>query len=333
MPVEAIIPDSDDWETVTKPRTPGQDTEPEIPNVLPRRSVVKLPQNKQVITILLVGETGSGKTSFLSLFLNLLQGNGPFELEDQHCAEVESGLDKTQSQTSDAKLYTFDTANGVKFQIIDTPGLADTRGIEENKKHKEKIFKAIKDLITRIDGIMLVANGRNERVSASTNYTLQTLATLFPRSIKDNIGILLTNVEPYGGGKNFQMSCLPVDLREASCWCIDNPLSTYKNYWGRIKDLTESDRNKSKQANKLKAGYEETVECLDNWLEWLGTREAMPTTAIIELYHKSTEIESRLFGTTLSLENLSQLRTKLQDLIRDVKAVEEQLPSPVHFGT
>ncbi|CAE7177127.1 unnamed protein product [Rhizoctonia solani] len=321
--VETTIPDADAWETVTGPQTPEQDTEPEIPKVLPKRSALKLPKNKRVITILLVGETGSGKTSFLSLLLNLLQGKGPFELEEQHYIDAESGLDKTHSQTSDAKLYTFEATDGVEFKIIDTPGLADTRGIEENKKHKEKIFKAIKDLVTRIDGIMLVANGRIERVSASTNFTLQTLATLFPRSIKDNIGVLLTNVEPDGRGKNFQTSCLPADLQAANCWCIDNPLSTYKGYWDTIKGLTESERQESRQARRLKDDYDDTVKCLDGWLEWLGAREAMPTTAIIELYHKSTEIESRLFGTTLSLENLSRLRKELQNLIQDAEAAEK----------
>ncbi|CAE6492449.1 unnamed protein product [Rhizoctonia solani] len=319
---EIFIPDSDAWETMTEPQTPEQDAESE-PNMLPKRSALKLPKNKQVITILLVGETGSGKTSFVSLLLNLLQGKGPFELEELHFPGAESGLDKTQSQTSNAKLYIYDTTDGVKFQIIDTPGLADTRGIEENTKHKEKIYNAIKNLVTRIDGIMLVANGRNERVSASTNFTLQTLATLFPRAIKENIGILLTNVAPDGYGRNFQMSCLPADLQEAGCWCIENPLSTLKNYWDQIKDLTELERQNSRQGRRLVDDYEDTVKCLDKWLEWLGAREALPTTAIIELYHKSAEIESRLSETTLSLENLSRLRKRLQGLIRDVKAANK----------
>ncbi|KDN37952.1 hypothetical protein RSAG8_09803, partial [Rhizoctonia solani AG-8 WAC10335] len=309
---ETIVSDSvGAQETKYQLPSTGKTTESEKPDVFVKGSVLKLPTKKRAITILLVGETGSGKTSFVSLLLSLLQGKGPFELEEQHYVDAESGLDKTQSQTTEAKPYMFTSTDGVKFQIIDTPGLADTRGIEESKRHREKIYRAIKELVTRIDGIMLVVNGRNERVTAATSYTLEMLATLFPRSIKENIGVLLTNVEPDGRGRNFQMTCLPADLQSAKYWCIDNPLSIYKDYRDRISDLTDSERQESRQARRLKEDYEDT-------------REAMPTTAIIELYHKSTEIESRLFGTTLSLENLSRLRKEFQALIRDFEAVEKK---------
>ncbi|CUA72719.1 hypothetical protein RSOLAG22IIIB_10254 [Rhizoctonia solani] len=330
---ETIIPDiPENQEVKYEPQATAAElpTESEQPAIPIKGSALKSPK-KRVLTILLVGETGSGKTSFVSLLLSLLQGKGPFELEEQHCVDAESGLDKTQSQTTDAKPYTFTTPDGVKFQIIDTPGLADTRGMEENNKHRERIYQAIKELATRIDAIMLVANGRNERVSVATSYTLETLATFFPRSIKDNIGILLTNVEPDGSGKNFQISCLPPDLQAAKYWCIDNPRSKYKNYWDTLSGLTESQIQKSKQVKRLKESYEETVQCLDEWLEWLDEREAMPTTAIIELYHKSTEIESRLFGTTLSLENMNRLRKELQELTRDFEAVEKKQKSLVEL--
>jgi GTPase SAR1 family protein len=285
------------------------------------RSPLKLPRKKKALTILLVGETGSGKTSFLSLLLNLLKGNGPFDLTEQHDTNTESGLDTTQSQTIGARLYPFTTAGGIEFQIIDTPGLADTRGMDENSKHKERIFSAVKELITRIDAVMLVINGRNERLSASTSYTLETLATLFPRSIENNIGIIFTNTDLYGG-LNFNMNALPLGLRAAKSWRLENPLSKYKDYLGRMRELTEAQRKESPQARRLLEDYEGVVKTLDNWFAWLDSQEAVPTKAIIDLYHKSNEIESRLFDTTLSLENLPRLRKALRDLVEDLEGVE-----------
>ncbi|KAG8741884.1 hypothetical protein FRC11_014586 [Ceratobasidium sp. 423] len=310
---------------------PRQYVESEQPETFANGSVFKFPKKKRVLTILLVGETGSGKTSFLSLLLNLFQGKGPFELEELHDPGAESGLDKTQSQTTEARSYGFTTADGVQFQIIDTPGLADTRGIEEDNKHRAKIYGAIKELVTRIDGIILVANGRIERLTATMRYTLETLATFFPRSIKNNIGILFTNVDVDGRGFNFKMTCLPSDLQTAKYWCLENPLSTYKDYLGRIRNLTESERKQSRRARRLEEDYEDTVRSLDNWLEWLDTREAIPTITIIELYHKSTEIESRLYGTTLSLENLSRLQKALNDITRELEAVEKKQSSLVEI--
>ncbi|CAE6447231.1 unnamed protein product [Rhizoctonia solani] len=300
-----------------------QQAEPDKPSVSAKGSVFDYPKKKRVVTVILVGETGSGKTSFLSLLLNLFQGNGPFELKAQHYGETESGLDKTQSQTTEARLYTFDTTDGVKFQILDTPGLADTRGIDEDKKHRERIYRAVNELVTRIDGVMIVANGSIERLTAATSYTLETLSTLFPRSIKNNIGILFTNVGVDETGLNFQMASLPPGLQTPEYWCIDNPFSLYKRYLDTAGRAQGSGNRKLKQEKKLKENYDETVESLDTWLRWLDEREAIPTTEITELYHKSTEIESRLFGTTLFMENLSRLQRELQDLIRDIEAVKK----------
>ncbi|KEP46206.1 50S ribosome-binding GTPase [Rhizoctonia solani 123E] len=288
------------------------------------RKILQFPKKKRVLTILLVGETGSGKTAFTSLLVNLLRGNGPFELEDQHNVDAESGLNKTHSQTTEVTLYPFTTPDGAKFQILDTPGLADTRGMGDDNRHREKIYRAVKERVTTIDGVMLVVNGRVERLTAALSYTLETLATLFPRAIKDNIGIVFTNVCTNGRGLNFQMESLPADLQTARYWCLDNPLSLYKAYLPQMRQATEAQRQTSSQATFLKKDYADTVECLDKWLEWLDERESIPTKAIIELYHKSTEIESRLFGTTLAIENLSRLRKELQSIVRDLGAVQEK---------
>ncbi|CAE6455331.1 unnamed protein product [Rhizoctonia solani] len=322
---ETIAPDPSDTQgTGYEPQSTEDQVIIDIPNLLGKRSVFDFPKKKRIVTILLVGETGGGKTAFLSLLLNLLHGNGPFELEQKYFKAAESGLDKTQSQTTKATLYIFTTTEGVQFQIIDTPGLADTRGIGQNNKHREIIYRAVKELVTTIDGIILVANGRNERLAVTTSYTLETLATLLPRSVKDNIGILFTNVHSDERGLNFQMEALPSDLKTATYWCLDNPLSSYKKHWAQLRKATEAERQLSTQANNLKEDYEETVQSLDKWLEWLNERETMPTTTIVELYQKSTEIESRLFETTVSLENLARLRKELKAIIKDLHSVEQE---------
>ncbi|CAE6480384.1 unnamed protein product [Rhizoctonia solani] len=293
-------------------------------NSSPARIPFEFPKKKNVLTILLIGETGSGKTSFMSLLLNLFQGNGPFELKDRHFLEAQSGLDRSQSQTTEARLYSFTAANGVRVEILDTPGLADTRGIEEDKKHKERICCAIRDLVTMIDGILIVANGRVERLTVATDYTLNTLATLFPRSIVSNIGIIFTSVGASGAGLNFQMNSLPSELQKVQHWCIDNPLSLHKNYLAQTARGALNNRQKAKQERNLEANYEDAIESLDGWLEWLDERKVIPTSAIIELYQKSSEIESRLFSTIAFIGSLSDLECKLLDISSALNATGEE---------
>ncbi|CAE6518255.1 unnamed protein product [Rhizoctonia solani] len=301
----------------TKPPSEWEEVE-----VLTRTCPFRFPQKKNVITVLLIGETGSGKTSFMSLLLNLFEGNGPFELKEKHFVDAQSGLDRSQSQTTEARIYSFTTTDGVKVEILDTPGLADTRGIEEDKKHKERIYHAIQELVTEIDGVMIVANGTVERLTLATDYTLNILATLFPRSIVDNIGILFTNTDAGGTGLNFQMHSLPSELRNVQYWCLNNPLSLYKNY-SALKAGRGFVRNQeSSQKRNIKINYKDAVEVLDDWLEWLDERKSIPTTAIIELYNKSSHIESRLFSTVTSIANLSQLEPHLLGISANLKSAK-----------
>lgn len=95
-------------------------------------------------TVILVGETGTGKTSFLSLLVNVLAGKTPssYNLEPYDVTNEYGGPQK-HSQTKAAKVYKFTSLNGVDITVLDTPGLADTRGLEKDNEHKESITTAM----------------------------------------------------------------------------------------------------------------------------------------------------------------------------------------------
>ena len=69
-------------------------------------------------TILLVGETGVGKSSVLEFIANVLAGNPAFKYNfDILKAEHESGGSQSQSQTNTAHLYRFESKNGQKVRL------------------------------------------------------------------------------------------------------------------------------------------------------------------------------------------------------------------------
>ncbi|KDN48418.1 hypothetical protein RSAG8_03010, partial [Rhizoctonia solani AG-8 WAC10335] len=282
-------------------------------NQVPYDCPLDLPKDKPSITILLVGETGCGKTAFMSLVLNLFKGRGPFELEDLHDKTTDSGLDRSRSQTGKAKLYTLQTPNQeFTIRILDTPGLADSRGTEQDKTNQKEINDAIKEYVTTIDAVIIMSNGTTERLAPTTDYTLKVLMTLFPRSILDNIGFIFTHVDSLSF--NFQRSSLPPQLQRAQHWLIQNPLALLVKHNSLLQNNTRSARQIRQDTKTIERTYEDTIETLNEWLDWVNQRPVQPTNEINSLYEMSAKIELRIDE---AISSMTLLRT-LDDLRKSI---------------
>ncbi|KAF8648183.1 hypothetical protein AX16_006322 [Volvariella volvacea WC 439] len=287
------------------------DTAPNDAGV-PTQAESKLNPTKKIqFTILLIGETGAGKTSFMSLLVNLFQGMGPLELSDKHDESKESGLDRQFSQTTKAMLYTVTAADGTKIRILDTPGLADTRGIEKDNEHKAEINRAIKEFVSSIDAVVIMANGTVVRLGAATDYTLNVITSMFPSSIIDNIGFIFTNSDVLTF--NFKMDSLQLELRESKYWLIQNPLAIYKNYDSQVKAGASQQVLKALR-RKLEDNYDETVETLNEFMKWLDERKLQPVKEINELYQMSVSIESNIEATLSAITHLAERRAKIEKI-------------------
>ena len=94
--------------------------------------------------MLLIGETGAGKTSFLNLLCNcrmikMLYREFNLELlQDFHDIKLENASARQmESKTSSAVL------GEMRMGIIDTPGLGDSRGIEQDERNVKSIIDVL----------------------------------------------------------------------------------------------------------------------------------------------------------------------------------------------
>ncbi|KAG9123795.1 hypothetical protein FRC07_013929 [Ceratobasidium sp. 392] len=278
---------------------------------LPRQMSLRGPLNgieKDIITILLIGETGSGKTSFMSLLSNLLQGHSPLELIDYHDESKESGRSKIHSQTTRATLYAITAADGRKFQILDTPGLADTHGIKQDRAHKDEINTAIKEFVPSVDAVIIMANGTSQRLNVVTSYALNTVCSMFPRSIIRNIGFIFTHCD--ATSLNFEPDSLRPELRESPFWALQNPLAIHKN----LQKLQPNNRLSQNPTEKLYNCYSDTVETLNDWLKWLDGLEVRTTIDIDRLYQISTRIEAGIDAALANITSLSEQREAYREI-------------------
>ncbi|CCO35030.1 hypothetical protein BN14_09143 [Rhizoctonia solani AG-1 IB] len=239
----------------------------------------------------------------------LLVGYGPFELEDENDEDAESGLKKQESQTSDATLYTVTSSEGTKIQILDTPGLADTRGIQQDEQHKAKINKAIQEFVITIDAVLIMANGTTERMPAATNYALGTLTSLFPYSIVDNIAFIFTHCDSFT--RNLDMASLPEALRVSNRWTLENPLAYHKNYQREV-NAGGSESTLKEGRERLESIYKKTLLTLNQWLIWVDARCPQPTHEINRLYQTMVDIEAQIEAAISLMTCLGEQRRELQ---------------------
>jgi energy-coupling factor transporter ATP-binding protein EcfA2 len=272
---------------------------------------------KETLTILLVGETGVGKTSFLSLLINLFSGRGPSELALFHSPSNESNLSRSQSQTNDAFMYQFVSTDGVHVRILDTPGLADTRGIDQDKAHRASIVRAIDEQVKTIDSVVVLANGTQERLSVATEYALSAIGSMFPRSIAGNISFIFTHV-PDPLSMNFCSSSLPPAFISCNMWTIQNPIAQYVKYNEYIAANTPQTQREHLW-NILVHNYDQTVCTRTAFLKWVDSCKPQPTKAIQELFDMSMAIESKLMNVFARISQQEGRRAELNRLRAELR--------------
>lgn len=280
------------------------------------------PLLKSEITIILVGETGVGKTTFMSLLANVAARRSVLEFQPQHNPENDSKLDTSQSQTKAAMLYEIQRYDGVLLRILDTPGLCDTRGVEQDAAHKASIADAIREHITQVDAILVIANGTNERLTVPTDYALNTLSAMFPASIAGNIGFLFTMVDNLLSF-NFQQTSLPHCLQGAELYTIQNPLALVTKYRERVQKTIPTPSQAKVFHTLLTNSYDTTMETLNSMFEWIDDLPARPTAEISAIYNMTIGIESGIADVLARLRQMEQKKAELSRLQHDIESGQQ----------
>ncbi|XP_055486165.1 uncharacterized protein LOC129693345 [Leucoraja erinacea] len=149
-------------------------------------------------TIMVLGATGSGKTTLINGMINYILGVEWRDNIRYKLIQEETGKSQAESQTSSITAYHLHHQVGFNIDcsltIIDTPGFGDIRGISRDRQITEQIreFFTSPQGIDQIDAVCFVVQASSARLTPTQKYVFDSILSIFGKDVAENIQIMVT---------------------------------------------------------------------------------------------------------------------------------------------
>ncbi|XP_014825624.1 PREDICTED: uncharacterized protein LOC106905348 isoform X1 [Poecilia mexicana] len=266
-------------------------------------------------TILLVGETGAGKSTLINTMVNYAMG---VKWEDKIWFQIveEDGRSQSDSQTSDVIVYEIFGFEGktmpFSLTIIDTPGFGDTRGIEKDAIVSHRLFDLfrLEDGVHEIHAVGLVMKATDNRVNDRLSYVLNSVMSLFGRNLENNIVALLTHSD----GQRPRNAIEALEQTKIKCAKNEKNQPVYFLF----DNCQNEDRTEEEDAEFLQMAdriSDKGMRALTEFLEKTGPKRLMTT----------AEVLNERISLIASLQNLQDRIQLTEQKQMEINAIQEAL--------
>ncbi|XP_015229036.1 PREDICTED: septin-5-like [Cyprinodon variegatus] len=291
---------------------------------LTRVTVGEKDENKINKTILLVGETGAGKSTMVNALFNYAVG---VKFEDEVWFQIVEGSkegsvegeeqkSQTKSQTSDVIVYQIFGFEGqslpFSLTIIDTPGFGSTRGFEEDISVSRRLFDLFRseDGVHEINAVGLVMKASDNRLNGRLRYIFNSVMSLFGKDLENNIVALVTHSD--GRPPENVLKALEDAKIKSSRDEMNQPVHfIFNNQQIKQRNRTEKDRQSSKYS------WDFTNEDMGRLRDFLKKTKPQALKTTMEVLNERIRLEA-------CIQNLQE-RIKLAELKQnEIKQTEAE---------
>jgi septin family protein len=294
-------------------------------------SYLALAGKRRQRTILMLGATGSGKSTLINAMVNYVLG---VEWDDDFRFKlIDEPANKSQAHSQTDLVTTYDLYEmkgsrlNYSLTVVDTPGFGDTRGLEKDKKIMQQIqdYFQCRHGIQQLEAVCFVVQSSLPRLTATQKYIFDSILSIFGQDIKDNIRLMVT----------FSDGALPPVLGAVKEAGIPSPMdpSTGLPLHHKFNNSIFFTSNKGdRQTNEFNRTYfDMAVGGFDKFFDDLGVMEAKSLTLTREVLEERKRLEALVEGLQMKTEMKLTRVDELEKIKKILKENEEQMDANQAF--
>ncbi|RHZ63161.1 hypothetical protein Glove_332g8 [Diversispora epigaea] len=270
-----------------------------------------------VFKILLLGGTGTGKSTIINTMTNYFLGgtldNPKIVIPSKYYKVTEREFvnehseakidDVTKSQTTKCHNYNFDHPDNpaCKFTFIDSPGLSDTKGVKQDDMNIQEIINAAISAGS-LSAIVIIANGTEARVTPSIKNTLVRLANNLPDELVDrNLLLILTKCAK--SSSSFSEADFSREIaKPKQIFYMDNQaFCTDPQVWKKDEE----------EHHTVQFHWDKSIKTIDNLLKAITELSSTSTQVFVTMKNYRDDLKAKIVQVCQNIKNIQNVQQAL----------------------